>query len=1446
MINTFIKTSLVLVLVAFGGVAQAEVWTGAGDGTSYEDPLNWDPSTNAFAGTTRIIDGAFTVTRDVTANPDRTFVQGGATLNIPSGAHSDGKSGNTIRNFIGNGSLGTVNMSGGTYGIGHVLAIAHSSNSDGTFNLTGGDLNVFRGGNSLIGGYGGIFSRGHSVTIGGNNSNTGVTGLMEISGGSLNTRVGMAVGKNGTFSIVGSGASAIRLGGSGDDTGWFALSADGLLKASVDAGGITKIFVEDKDNTSTLIPMAELQAGSLLEVTNTTAYGGTWTLLEVENGGITNNGLAFAPGVDTNVWSFAVDNSGSNGILTITAQGDPIPVVTPELIGHWQFEGGSATNSASSGSAYDGTIMGSPAVVGGVEDGTSALEFDGNAANYVSIPAGVFDTVSNEITIAMWTFGDPDILGDGSTPNSSFGCNIRDMLHSHTPWNNGNLYWDAGNVRHNYNIAEASKYEGQWNHCIFTMNVTSGVKRVYINGVQDSPEWSSTLSPISGITAFNIGRAAHDAIPYHGKIDDFRLYNYEISADEIFAISRPAWHVEAEDYDAHYGLKLEGTADVGGGTNVGWIDNGDWGEYTINVETTGLHKIDFRVASNNGDGSIDIVSGGSSIGSVYVGGSGGWQTWKTVSAYVNFTSTGTQTLRLEFVVPTAGFNVNWFSYEPAGDPIAITVGNTRKQQMRYGIDYERLWFWSGADSVKDRFAEWSVDDCDVDYVRVAVSAKYELNEGTYREDAYFDMDDLEDGQHNNDRIIPMMQDMQAANPDIKFFASPRPLNEAFETIGIAKNDIKWQPYPIWITGAPSYTNSTFSFNEVKCSEYLLRYLILMKAKGLKISYMDLSNEWNYVNAQDVRDISALFDDYLDGTKPVVHPDYPTVTLTADDIPQLVAPSAWNYTQGASWMGGVLFNSYREALDIASCHNTDKGGTAADFADKVNEMYDGQPQPVPEIWNTEVHGWKSTSNADEVLTFAYMLECINAGFSGLNGWLAVGYSDQGHCYIVNKQRSVKYYIFEKLTTTSNRGYALDVNEPDEFKEYWDADPDQADADSAVSALIRGNLMTVWVLNHSDTDYPVAINPTGRTISDEPIKFTRWSQVDGLSSEGETGSVAKYSDTSVFTIVKDNSAYCFEILLEPETVPYVRVEAESYDGSSPVSHSTEACADIGGGLNLSSINDGNWTRYDDIDLDHAESIRLRVAAPAGQADGKIEIRTGTPFGTLIGKVAVPVTGGWQDWCTIETPLDPTNGTHDLYLVYVEADSNEAASSVMFNLNWFELTQTETPSSITESPVSGTQVTLTWNAVPGAIGYTVKRSTTQGGAYAIVDDTITETTYTDTGLTPGVTYYYVIVARYGNGDESDESGEVVAVPSDPIVVEDLNFESPEMNLAGDNVDIELLNSVPGHIYQGQEKKDLTTGDWMDVGAPKPGNGGVIIFDFPVGPTDAECFYRITIERQ
>src|ERR1022692_47633 len=73
---------------------------------------------------------------------------------------------------------------------------------------------------------------------------------------------------------------------------------------------------------------------------------------------------------------------------------------------------------------------------------------------------------------------------------------------------------------------------------------------------------------------------------------------------------------------------------------------------------------------------------------------------------------------------------------------------------------------------------------------------------------------------------------------------------------------------------------------------------------------------------------------------------------------------------------------------------------------------------------------------------------------------------------------------------------------------------------------------------------------------------------------------------------------------------------------------------------------------------------------------------------------------------------------------------------------------------------QISLSWSASSGATSYNLKRSTTHGGPYSQINAP-TATGFTDTGLTDGTTYYYVVSAVNSTG-ESANSGEVSATPS------------------------------------------------------------------------------------
>lgn len=99
----------------------------------------------------------------------------------------------------------------------------------------------------------------------------------------------------------------------------------------------------------------------------------------------------------------------------------------------------------------------------------------------------------------------------------------------------------------------------------------------------------------------------------------------------------------------------------------------------------------------------------------------------------------------------------------------------------------------------------------------------------------------------------------------------------------------------------------------------------------------------------------------------------------------------------------------------------------------------------------------------------------------------------------------------------------------------------------------------------------------------------------------------------------------------------------------------------------------------------------------------------------------------------------------------------------------------------------VTLTWQGVSGAGGYNVKKSTTRCGPYTTVATAIVPTTYLVTGLTSGVTYYFVVSATV-SGVESVNSDEAQVLNNNGAVAK-ITFPSENVlpsnsYYAGDNL--------------------------------------------------------------
>jgi endoglucanase len=218
----------------------------------------------------------------------------------------------------------------------------------------------------------------------------------------------------------------------------------------------------------------------------------------------------------------------------------------------------------------------------------------------------------------------------------------------------------------------------------------------------------------------------------------------------------------------------------------------------------------------------------------------------------------------------------------------------------------------------------------------------------------------------------------------------------------------------------------------------------------------------------------------------------------------------------------------------------------------------------------------------------------------------------------------------------------------------------------------------------------------------------------------------------------------------------IQAEGYSAQSGVG--LETCTDTGGGQNIAQLASGDWAEYL-VNVQNAGTYQAQFRVASAAATGQFQLVNGT---TVLATVVVPNTTGWQTWSTITTNVSLPAGQYTLRLNITGPD---------FNLNSFTFTTTSNP-TIPAAPTNlvatagNTQVALTWTASTGATSYTVKRATTSGGTYTNVATGVTSTSYTNTGLTNGTTYYYVVSAVNSAGSSANSS-QASATPQATVTI-------------------------------------------------------------------------------
>jgi hypothetical protein len=135
------------------------------------------------------------------------------------------------------------------------------------------------------------------------------------------------------------------------------------------------------------------------------------------------------------------------------------------------------------------------------------------------------------------------------------------------------------------------------------------------------------------------------------------------------------------------------------GCNVGWIDSGEWMDYSINVDQAGLYTLQLRLASQSTEIRYHLELDGADISGVQTfAATGGWQNWETQTLNNIVLSAGAH--RLRFIAEVGGFNVYDINMGFGGPidedillgPVSVS-GSTELQSATLAIDGDMQTRW---------------------------------------------------------------------------------------------------------------------------------------------------------------------------------------------------------------------------------------------------------------------------------------------------------------------------------------------------------------------------------------------------------------------------------------------------------------------------------------------------------------------------------------------------------------------------------------------------------------------------------------------------------------------------------------------------------------------------------------------------------------------------------
>jgi len=212
-----------------------------------------------------------------------------------------------------------------------------------------------------------------------------------------------------------------------------------------------------------------------------------------------------------------VEKGTSSNDLTETSE-TIIGTLDDGLVGYWSFNAGNYVDDSGNSRTGTCTAPACPSVAAGKIG--NAFQFD-SITEVINIPAIISLAPGTPFTLCSWVNPQPNSRHAGGYRTiMGYDSYHRLLIHSDgrmLSQQNGS-FWSAADVP-----------DGEWSQVIYWSN---GIEeRWYINGVQSGLD--HTIPDAEWNLAFKIGQYTTNTYAFNGTIDEVRIYNRALTAEEI-------------------------------------------------------------------------------------------------------------------------------------------------------------------------------------------------------------------------------------------------------------------------------------------------------------------------------------------------------------------------------------------------------------------------------------------------------------------------------------------------------------------------------------------------------------------------------------------------------------------------------------------------------------------------------------------------------------------------------------------------------------------------------------------------------------------------------------------------------------------------------------------------------------------------------------------------